>query len=259
MKNNKAFAVFTACVLIFMCVVLSLAGCGKGVDEEYQYNTQIEINENKPVEGEADVTAITGYVEDTEQKFLELPYSVKDTDIEIVSIGKYSGVYSENGTNDEVKDVLALVVRNKSAKVISYSNFTMKYDTDKECSFSPTNLPGNQSSLVFTGAEPVAYKDVKKLEYVDSMAVMSEKLPLLEGVVGVDYKDGKFVVTNLTGDDLGDVYIRFKNSTDGNAYLGGITYSVLVPDVKAYETYVVDAEDYDEATSVILAVENITE
>lgn len=258
MKKNKVNArVFTSLLLVLVFISLIFTGCKMGVDKEYEYNTEILSNENAPVEGDADVAAITGYVEDSEQKLAQLPYSIPDTDLVVTSIGKYSGVYSELGENEDVSDILAIVVENTSDKVVSYSSLTIEYDDEKACSFSPTNLPPHQSALVFSNSEAVPYADVKKFECTDSMAVMAKELPLLKDVVGVDFVDGQFVVTNLTPDDLGDVYIRYKTCTDGNAFLGGITYSVTVPDVKGYETYKVDAENFDETSSVIIAVENL--
>lgn len=258
MKRSKvSVSIFTSLVLVLVCFSLIFSGCKTGVDKEYEYNTEIMTNENAPVQGDADVEAITGYVEDAEQKLATLPYEIKDTDLVVTSIGKYTGVYTESGANEEASNILAMVVQNTSDKVVSYSSATIEYDEDKTFTISPTNLPAHQSVLVFSTGESIPYEDVKKFECIDSMAVMATELPLLKDVVGVDFVDGQFVVTNLTSEDLGEVYIRYKTFTEGNTYLGGITYSVMVPDVKAYETYKVDAEDFNEDTSIIIAVENL--
>lgn len=246
------------CAVCFVLVSVMLTGCGKNsVDEEYAYNTVIETNENKPVAGEAEIEKVTGFVEDKEQKLLKLPYAIENTDLEITAIGKYSGIINENGTTDEVNEVLAIVVKNKSDKIVSFSSITALYDSDKTTAFNPSNLPSQMSSLVFTSTPYVEYIDVKKFEVTDSMAIMSDSLPMLDGTVGVDYKDGNFIITNLTSEELGDVYVRFKNCSDGNVYLGGATFSVMVPDVMPYETYTVPAQNYTEGTSVIVAVENM--
>ncbi len=258
MKNTKlSLRILTTVILVLVCMTFVLTGCKMGVDEEYKYNTEIISVDNAPQQGSADISAITGYSEDAEQTFVELPLEIKDTDIVVKSIGKYTGSYNELGAVQDVTDILAIIVENTSEKIVSYSSITVEYDEDKTCVFNPTNLPPHQSMIVFTNSEPVAYSDVKKFECIDSMAVMASEFPLLEGVVGVDFVDGQFIVTNLTSDDLGDVYIRYKSCSDGNAYLGGVTYSVRVQDVKAYETYKIDAPDFNKETSVIIAVENL--
>lgn len=251
----KKSIVSLLCVVSLLLVSVLFVGCG-GVDKEYEYNTDIITVENAPVEGEPQIEKITGFVEDTEQTFVELPFAVGETGIEVIAIGSYTGVYNDAG-GEEVENALALVVKNTSDKVISYSTFTIEYASDKFATFSPTNLPQNQSSLVFANNAPVNYEDIKKFELTDSMYVPSDELPLLEDVVGVDYKDGEFIITNLTNDDLGDVYVRYKSCSAGNTYLGGITYSVMVEDLKGYETKTVKGDNFDPATSVIVAVENI--
>lgn len=260
MKKSKVSVIFSLVIVLVLVVVLTACGKG-GVDKEYEYNTEIISNANAPVEGEPNIKEITGFVEDSEQEFLELPYDIGDTGMQIVSIGKYSGAYTDANANKEVKDVLAVVVKNPTEKVISYSNFTMQYCDEFKCTFTPTNVPKGQSVLVFAvknaeEAQSVSYADVEKLECVDSMAVTSDSLPLLEGTVGVDFKDGEFIVTNLTRRDLGDVYIRYKNAGSGNAYLGGVTYSCVAFDLKGFETQKVPAENFNAETSVIIAVEN---
>ncbi len=256
-KNRTSIILLTSVILVLVTITAVLSGCG-GVDKEYEYNTEIIANENAPVNGSPEIDKLTGYVEDKEQDFVELPYAIEDTSLEVISIGSYTGPYVENGATEEVEDVLAIVVKNTSDKVVSYSSITVEYAEGTACSFSPTNIPSNQSALVFTNMETVPYKDVTSFVRTDSMEVLADSLPMLEDKVGIDFKDGKFIVTNLTNENLGDVYIRYKTISDGNAYLGGITYSVVVSNVEPYETYKVDAENYDVENSMIIAVENVT-
>lgn len=250
MKKFKSVIVIT---LVALMLVSTLAGCG--VEKEYQYNTEVISVDNAPKEGDADIENITGFQEDKKQKLLDLPYAIGDTGLEITSIGKYTGVYTDSGANTEAKDILGLVVKNTSDKVVSYSSFTFEYGKDLECTFNATNLPSQQSVLLFPSVEAVQYDDVKKLELKDSMAVPAESLPMVDGV-GVDCKDGEFIVTNHNKEDVGDVYIIFKNASEGNVYLGGITYSVEVFDLKGYETRKVSAENFDPEKSVIVAVQS---
>lgn len=259
MKNFKLsniMRVVAVLVLVLVITMVSVA-CSGGVDAKYQYNTEIISLENSPVSGDPVIEEITGFTEDKKQDFLELPYMVGDTNIQIVAVGSYTGPYVDNGTYEDVSDVLAIVITNTSDKIISYSNFTVEFAKNLKCSFSPTNIPAHQSALLLPLENAVSYDDVKKFEVTDSMQVLSNTLPLIAGTVGVDYKDGEFIITNLTGNNLGDVYIRYKNVSSGNVYLGGITLSEVVKDVQSYETYMVEVERFDPETSVIVSVESI--
>ncbi len=253
MKKVKSLFALALAVLFVLC---ALTGCG--VEKEYKYNTEVISVDNAPTNEDVKVEEISGFIEDTKQEFIEVPFEVGATGLEIIAIGKYTGVYTDSGENKEEKDILALVVKNTTDKIISYSSFTFEYGKKSECTFNATNLPVNQSALVFTSTESVKYSDVTKFELKDSMAVPCDELPILD-CVGVDCKDGEFIVTNQSNDDLGDVYIRFKNVSDGNAYLGGITYSVEVPDLLGYETRKVPAENFNADTSVIVAVDSYKE
>lgn len=259
MKKSKLSIIICA-ILVLVFVVMSFAGCSgtkRSVDKEYEYNTEIITNENAPVEGDADVTAITGFVEDNEQKLLTLPYTIPDTGLVVTAVGKYTGPYIESGVNEEAENALAIVIKNTTDKVVSYSSIEVQLNDKEVRTFSPTNLPPNQSTLSFPINKVISYDDVKQFTVNDTLVVPTDSLPLLEGKVGVDFKDGEFIITNLTNENLGDVYVRYKNFSEGNVYLGGITYSVVVNEMTAYETKKVAAESYSEENSIIISVESI--
>ncbi len=256
----KKFRFSTILFLVLLVVLSALfTGCG-GVDEEYEYNDKIVTNDKAPVEGDANLTAISGFVADEEHKFVELPLTVTDETnsgtLEIVAIGKYTGPNCDGVEKEELKDAFAILVKNPTDKVLSVASLEITYDKGKTCSFNPSNIPAKQSALVFVNSDAVEYKNVKKLECADPFILMSDSLPMIEDKVGVDFKDGQFIITNRTDEALGDVYVRYKNFSDGNAYLGGITYSEVALDVQPYETRLIDAPDYSETNSIIIAVEN---
>ena len=231
--------------------------------DTYLYNKEIVINKNAPSAQNFEVGTVKGYVEDNEQKLVSLPktFTVKSGDssvelVEITSIGKYTGMFIESEESIECKDALAIMVRNPSDKYISVASIKVKYDNDKDCVFTPTNIPPKCSAIVMSTEAPVNYSDVKMFECSLEFGVPQNDMNMIKDKVGVDYKDGTFIITNLTSEDIGDVYIRFKKFTEGNVFLGGKTYSVFTRDVKAHQTHIVDAIDYDENTCVIISVEN---
>lgn len=255
MKKSKLSIII--CAILVLVFVVSFAGCGKGVDKEYEYNTEIITNENAPDDGDVVVDDITGFVEVKDQKLLQLPYTIPDTDLVVTAIGKYTGQYIESGVNEETKDAFAVIIKNMSDKVVSYSSIEVQLSDKEIRAFSPTNLPPNQSTLSFPINKVISFDDVTKFDVIESLVVPTDSLPLLEGKVGVDFKDGEFIITNLTDENLGDVYVRYKNFAPGNVYLGGITYSVVVNEMTAYETKKVKADSYSEDSSIIISVESV--
>ena len=248
-------------------------GTEPGVAEEYKYNTEILVNENVPVAGDPVISSIKGYTEVTDQSFLSLPFSVsKDGEkvYEIISIGKCSGEFYDGNNKRTLNEALAIVVKNTTEKVVSYSNISFVYDDGKNCTFTVTNLTPGKSALVFAegivesteeNTPPITvgvpFADVKKINVSASQVVMATSLPRLEDKIGVDYKDGKFIITNLTSEYFGQVAVKFMQcaDNDANVFIGGNTGVVYQDNVKPYETYLVEVEYFDHDKSTIIAVE----
>lgn len=248
--------------MLLLCLVsmLILSGCAKkGVDSEYAFNTSILSNVDSPTALLPEFSEIDGYTEIAVDG-LSFPYAVPDTALEIISAGSYSGEYLEDENGEAVSDVFSLIVRNTGDDDISYSTFSVRYGEGEDAvvSFSPTNLASGLSCLVMAGSPDVKSSDVLSFEIVSSMQVSGGKLSLINGQAGVSFSEDHFILTNLTSQNLGDVYIRFKRiSPRGNCYLGGMTFSVYQSDVSPYETYLIDAPSFDDTTCSVIAVESI--
>lgn len=248
---------FLGVLLILLIFALTLSACARGsVDKEYAYNTVIISNADAPVTGVADISKLEGYTEGTVEGF-NGSYYIPDTDLEIISVGSYSGRYVEDLSFDPCEDLLALVVRNTSESIISYSSFSVNGSDDTMCYFTPTNLRPGCSALVLAGDKETKFSDIKSFEASSGMQVFIKELTMLDGTVGVSYLDGKFVVTNLTNQNLGSVYIRYKFITGANAYFGGVTCSTNIDNVEPYETYLISDDDFDDVQCEIISVENV--
>lgn len=237
-------------VIIIATVLLVMFFSPKqGVDKKYADNTSIIENTLEPQSGTVDIQKIEGFTEHT-VSYINLPYTIPDTEIEITKIGSYI-----NENND---DIFTVIVKNNSDRVISYSS--LNFDTNMgEISLSVTNLPQGISALVFAENKDIKFSEITSLKFKDKLIVNSDNLSILDSKVGIKYQDGNFVLTNLTNENLGSVYIRYKNVTKGNVYLGGETYSVVQKNVEPYETYLVPTNDFDAEKSVIVSVESIIE
>ncbi len=249
-KKTIILAASLLLVIIIATVLLIIFFTPKQcVDEKYADNTSIIENTLEPQSGTANIEKIAGFTEQN-VPYINLPYTIPDTDIEITKIGTY--------TDSSSDDVFAVIVKNNSDRVISYSS--LNFDTNKGIiSFSATNLTQGVSSLAFAENKDIKFSDITKFRFSDKLVVNSDNLSILDSKVGIKYQDENFILTNLTSENLGSVYIRYKNVTKGNAYLGGETYSVVQKNVEPFETYFVPASDFDAEKSVIISVESIIE
>lgn len=255
---------FSAVIMALFLLILSLTACGNttppkrtAVEEKYAYNTEIIHNPNAPVDAAVLIKDIKGY---TEQKIykVKFPRKIADTHLYVESVGSYTGPYFEDMSMEPCENVFAAVIRNDSDKVISYSSFNIIYGDDDhvKCGFHTTNLKPHCTALVLSDDKTVTFDKVLYFQPNEPMEVLADSLTMLGGTVGVSYSDGKLVVTNLTAEDLGTVYIRYKMFGDGNVFLGGFTGSVIVENVSAFETYEADAGIFNPDTCEIICVEN---
>ena len=230
---------------------------GGHVAEEYAYNTEIIRSENAPVPGAADISKLTDYQEGAIDG-VSLPFEVPDTPLVIDSVGAYNGQYVEDSSMDACAGVPAVVVRNTSDQIVSFASFKVRYGEgeDAVCSFRPTNLKAGCSALVLTEDKTLQFDKMTAFEIVKSSAILIDELTMIDDMVGVSYDNGKIVLTNLKERSLGTVYIRYKFITDANAYLGGVTCSVLVENAQPYKTYLIPAGNFDPERCEIICVEN---
>ncbi len=188
--------------------------------------------------------------EEVEQTSLNLGYGLSVTDV-----GKYTGVYMEDGTDEIVSGILMIVVTNSGQEAIQYAKITMPV-SGGEAVFTLSTLPAGQSvvlleqnRLKWSASE--AYNNV----LMENLAVFSEPLSLCEDRLKLQILNGAINVTNISGKDItGDISIYYKNSAV-DLYYGGITYRVTITGgMKAGEIKQIMASRFSDSGSKIMFV-----
>lgn len=233
------------------------------IDEDDVKNIKIEI----PTEESLDIGQIPGYNQgdnDSKKKNqlkiggLQLPYKVPGTSLVIESIGSYTGPFIEDGSDAPVQNILAVIFKNNSDNPIQYDEITINVN-DKSAKFNLSNLPSKTSVLALESTGKIQYSknDKYKVENgieasMDSMSLMKDKIKIIKG-------DDKLTVKNISNEDLGTVYVYYKNIQQGGVYLGGITYRTKFENVKKGKTIEVETSHFSKTTSEILMVDNVVE
>ena len=87
---------------------------------------------------------------------ISLPYNIEKKNMEILSIGQYSGKFLEDGSDTDKENILAIVVKNTSDQVIDYGEITMKISGKSgTLKFKVTNLKPGASALVMESSGEV--------------------------------------------------------------------------------------------------------
>lgn len=220
---------------------------------------KVEVKEvKKPTKDSLDVDKIAGFDYQNQKNVggLTLPYSVEKTDLVIENIGQYTGQFIEDGSDKPVANVLSLLVKNNSNKVVQYGEINIKVNGNKNAVFKVTNLPPKTSTLVMESTGKIEFNKDDKYKYVDSIQAKLNNMSLMKDKVQITkQEDGVIGIKNVSGKDLGTVYVYYKYFQEGGAYLGGITYRVKFENVKAGASVEEKTSHFSKNSSEILMVD----
>ena len=229
------------------------------VDKLTNNKTKVESKEvKKPTKDSAEVDKIAGFNYEDQKKVggLKLPYSVEKTDLVIENIGQYTGQFIEDGSDKPVANVLSLLVKNNSNKVVQYGEINIKVNGNKNAVFKVTNLPPKTSTLVMESTGKIEFNKDDKYKYVDSIQAKLDNMSLMKDKVQITkQEDGVIGIKNVSGKDLGTVYVYYKYFQEGGAYLGGITYRVKFENVKAGASVEEKTSHFSKNSSEILMMD----
>jgi len=221
--------------------------------EKIMYNDG-ELVASTPDETGARPAQIPGFTLEASLSAKPLPRAIKGSSLQLIAVGRYSGCYTEDGTDDTVTDISAVVVQNISEKCVKNATIVLVGKDAKEYVFSLTMLPGGCSALLLESNRSVWQND-ESISDTSAIVEEAEQSEINEDKLKITFKDGKLNLKNLTDKDFRAVYVRYKNYTAGNVYMGGVTYSASFDNVAAGGEYGVESVHYFEGYSNILLVQ----
>lgn len=194
-------------LLMLASILLTITACGN----------------QKPVE--TDPTQPTVATDPQDQTYNRTAFL--GNNLYITYVGSYIGAYMEDGSNEEISDVLMIILENKGETDLQLARISLEY-ADFTAHFEVTNLPAGQSAVLL---------EKERHEYVDApyygaktenLVFFSEEMKLLEDKLKITGSSGSLTVENLTDEELGEIYIYYKNSAADGLFYGGITYRARV-------------------------------
>lgn len=173
---------------------------------------------------------------------VQYPYLNENLSIE--HIGKYAGVFMEDGTDDIVSDVLMLTVKNTGTQDLQLARIELQYD-GFTANFQITNLPAGRTIILLESSRHSYVEELPKYATVKDQVFFTDPMTLQEELVSISGGNGYVEVTNISGQDItGDVIVYYKNSASEYLY-GGITYRVRISDgIAAGQTVRVMSKHY---------------
>ena len=274
--------IFTIIISIILVVLIGLGITGYYVEkdkadnkkEDIKTETQAEQVEEKLVVdiNKLDISKLDGYtpgekLNGEEQSVntdentvtvggISLPYNIEKKNMEISSIGQYSGKFLEDGSDTDKENILAIVVKNTSDKVIDYGEITMKISGKSgTLKFKVTNLKPGASALVMESSGEVEFNTNDKYIYVGSNSNTIKTISLKEDQIAITTKGNKITVENLTDKNINKVYVYYKTVSTGNCYLGGVTYRLKLQNVRSGKSVSAESRHFSNLSSEIIKVE----
>lgn len=216
----------------------------------------IENSVSSPDESAPVVEAIDGFVPGGGIASHTLPYEVPDSGLEVVSLGRYTGRFVEDGFDEEVADVAALVVRNAGSEPVQYATLNLTDTSENGYTFIFSTIPAGCSVLVLETNKTVCPENINITE-VSADVTRCESLDTLTENFSLRFDGNKLKLKNLTDTDYRAVYVRYKNYTAGNVYLGGITYNATFDNVAAQSEYEFEPAHFYAGGSQILLIQTV--
>lgn len=207
-KSPRFIWIGIACLVVLCVLIIILFSLKK--DKDSSSNKDDETKE------------ASAQLDSLEDVNINLGYGVY-----ITAVGKYTGMYMEDGSDEVVSGVLMITVENKGEQAIQYAEVLMPAG-DKEAFFTMSTLtPGSKMILL----------EQNRMEYLEenyttaisqNVVAFSQELSLCENKVKIQILDGVINITNVSGADIDeDIVIYYKNSAK-DVFYGGITYRARI-------------------------------
>ena len=214
-----------------------------------------EKDENKPAEEEIvppseDVSSKVDIPVANETIGLQFPCEVPGHNLRIEKLAPYTGIFVEDGTNQQVTGVAMIMVQNTGDDVVEYAEITVEYANKTLC-FQITALPAGERMVVQekTGSgvpEGAAGAASALVVHRTQMKIASE-------ISVSDNGDNSLIVKNMTNETIPTVRIFYKYYMENeNMFVGGIAFTVRITSLGSDSSMVVYPSHYNSQTSRVV-------
>ena len=181
---------------------------------------------------------------------LQFPCEVPGHNLRIEKLAPYTGIFVEDGTNQQVTDVAMLLVQNTGDDVVEYAEITIDY-ADKTLSFQITALPAGERMVVQEKSGNVVPNGVAGR--ASALVVHRTKMNIAPEISISDNGDNSLTVKNLTNQTIPTVRVFYKYYMEKeNMFVGGIAFTVRITSLGAESSMVIYPSHYNSETSRVV-------
>ena len=184
---------------------------------------------------------------------ITLPYQIPGSSLVVSGIASYDAIYLEDGSDTEISGVTVLLLRNDGDTDIEYASVSVGMD-GTELQFDLSDLPAGGTAVVQEKNKTL----FREGNYTECAATVAEVpgFEMSEEQVQVQENgDQSLTVSNLTNEDIPAVRIFYKfYMEEEETYVGGITYTAKLTDLKAGESRKITHSHYVSGYSRVMMV-----
>lgn len=162
------------------------------------------------------------------QEPFDFPVRIPGTTLIAESISIYEGPFLEDGSDREVADIAALLVRNTGSEEIL--KCYIELESEDTCfAFLGERVPPGAAVLLLE-YEGSLYKKCSFLDCKGWQITTHDALDVKNDVVIVEQSVGTLLVTNISDKTFSNIQVHYKSwLSPPDIFVGGISYSVTIP------------------------------
>ncbi len=189
---------------------------------------------------------------------MSFPFTSTKNQLTIDAIYNYQGYYLEDGSDEEVGSVAMIQLTNTSDKTIELATVHMT-GGGAELTFVASLIPAGATVLVMD-ANRTAYTEGSDCTYEGAEIAYITDYSLHEELISISKDEsGTITVQNITGADIPEIRLFYKNKMDTGEYVGGIAYTVKVENLAAGASVQLNPAHFDPTYGEILMVRTYEE
>lgn len=185
-------------------------------------------------------------------EMLEFPLEVFGTPLVIERTAIYDGPYVEDGTDDEVTGVVAIVLRNNGSEMVLHAEIILEQGS-RRLKFYADMIPPGAAILVLEMNRSTY--SMSAYTSCTGNVLMEPKPAISNEIKAVSQGMDRISITNQSTQTIYDVEVLYKGwQEDPGVYLGGISYTAHLGELPAGRTAELNPEHFVVGYSRIVQV-----
>ena len=222
-KHKKSFRL---CVLLMAALMTAgaLSACSRSEKSDTPSSADEVTTSSQSAESNSQSSQTSDGGSGTSSPNQSNTADATSADLYCLEFTAYSGVYVEDGKNEVVEDVAAILVENRSEQFLDRATITYLYG-NKYAYFVVTGLPAGEKCWVLE-KNKLTLEEGHSFLFEDCVSAFKADAIRRSDLLETETMDNTITIKNISPRTLENVCVYYKNTFDDGNYLGGITYVV---------------------------------